>query len=483
MEGLDELLDLLTRVKKDGWEDALSDTLYDNNSEQETRHPTYSGPLSAFLRAIEGARVCMKALNEAQRRLGKRLRRLRRLSKPLVLEDGIKRLPDDVLAIIFEMGRHFNEDDPYQFAVCVSHVSHRFRSVALATPSLWTTISDSYGENQTREFISRSGRLDLDIKMPHNSSIESFLEALKDTSYRWSSLEIIEQETEDVMMQLGMTDLPQLRYLTYACPVELSAFSIPRLSQVEGWWWVLPAESCLLSNITHVDFRLSGEGKCIEDLTKTLHSMKNLQDLSLILAVIIGANILPLDNTAFPKPHSVHIDRLAVTILGEKQDHSALLFDALMHLTPSTLELSIYSIEPVGFFFNSEHEMFPFASVIKLHVPHAIDVMMTLVNLMRHCDIVKTVHFDTPMANGLSAWSHGLRNNDDWERIRSLDHLRFTNCDEFTASDVEALTTILLPNEAENGLQSLEIISCKWISEDFLLALHDEVGDRLKWTL
>ncbi|TDL13571.1 hypothetical protein BD410DRAFT_399393 [Rickenella mellea] len=130
---------------------------------------------------MEGARVCMKALNEAQRRLGKRLRRLRRLSKPLVLEDGIKRLPDDVLAIIFEMGCHFNEDDLYQFAVCVSHVSHRFRGVALATPLLWTTIQDSYGENEIREFISRSGQLDLHIKRPNNSEIESLLQVLRDS--------------------------------------------------------------------------------------------------------------------------------------------------------------------------------------------------------------------------------------------------------------------------------------------------------------
>ncbi|TDL21211.1 hypothetical protein BD410DRAFT_308177 [Rickenella mellea] len=234
MEGLDDLLNLLTRVKKNGWEDALPDDLCQNNYQQETCHPTHSRHLPTYLQEIEVARLCMKALNEAQRRLGKRLRRLRRLSKPLVLEDGIKRLPDDILAIIFEATRHFSGDGPNQFAVCLSHVSRRFRSVALATHLLWTTIRNNYGENQTREFISRSGRLDLDIKIPRKSGIELFL--------------------KDFLEELGMTDFSQLRHVTYLWPLEVSEFSMPRLSQAEGWGWLLPANDWFLSKFTHVEF-------------------------------------------------------------------------------------------------------------------------------------------------------------------------------------------------------------------------------------
>ncbi|TDL13573.1 hypothetical protein BD410DRAFT_399400 [Rickenella mellea] len=128
MEGLDDLLSLLKRVKTKGWDDAFPDNLYDNDSKEAIRrNPTSSGHLSTFLNAIEEARVCMSALNEAQRRVGKRLRCLRRLSKPFVLEDGIKRIPDDVLAIVFEMGHHFG-GGRHPFAVGVSHVSRRFRS-------------------------------------------------------------------------------------------------------------------------------------------------------------------------------------------------------------------------------------------------------------------------------------------------------------------------------------------------------------------
>ncbi|TDL21214.1 hypothetical protein BD410DRAFT_308329 [Rickenella mellea] len=444
-----------------------------------------SGHLSSFLNAIEEARVCMKALNEAQRRLGKRLRCLRRLSQPFVLEEGIKRLPNEVLAVIFEMAHYLDGEGPVQFALCVSHVSRRFRNVALATPLLWTTIHDSFGENQIREFISRSGRLDLNIKMPYSTDIECFLKVIKGTSHRWSSLSIIEQETEYVMMKLGMTDLPRLRYLSYAFPVELTIFSTPRLSQVVGWGCLFksPAGSYLLSNLTHVEFRLYEEDESFKFLATTLHSMKNLQDLSFLLEGRTGEDILLSDNAAYPKPHSVHIDRLAISIVGNMQDYSAPLFDVLIHLRPSTVELSINSNAPYRHLLNSKGEFFPYGSTIKFEIPQTIDVTTTLVNLVQNWDIVRTVHFDTPMAHSLSEWRQNRLHHDDWERIRSLDTLRFMNCDKFSESDIEAFTTKLFQTEAENGPRSLEIVSCKLISEDFLLGLHDEVGDRLKWTI
>ncbi|TDL21201.1 hypothetical protein BD410DRAFT_899027 [Rickenella mellea] len=490
MEGLEDLLYLLTRVKSKGWDDAFPDNPYQNFYQQDTSHfhPTgVTGQLLTFLQAIEETKACMDVLNEAQRRLSKRLRRLRRLSKPLVLQDGMNRLPDDVLAIIFEMTHHFSGDGPNQFAVCLSHVSRRFRSVALATPLLWTTIRNNYGENQIREFISRSGRLDLDIKMPLNSGIESFLTVLKDTSHRWRSLEIVEDEAQYFMEELGMTDLPRLRHITYLWPIELSESSILGVSQVEGWGWLVPARGHFQSNLTHVEFHLSEEDEVIEHLATTLHSLENLKDLSLKLQDFTGTRFEPPDRAAYPTPHSVPIDRLAVSILGEMPGYSELLFDALMHLLPSTVELLINAIWPEKLLFDRNREgnfLFPYGPEIKLQTPQSIDVMSTLADLIGSSDdIVKTVHFDTPMAKGPLEWRHHRLNDNHWKRIRSLDHLRFMNCNLFTEPDIESITTKLLRNKPGNGLQSMEIISCKMISEDFLLGLHDEVGDRLKWTL
>ncbi|TDL15110.1 hypothetical protein BD410DRAFT_809204 [Rickenella mellea] len=291
--GLDKLLKLLTRVKANGWSDAF------------TNH-----------------RERLDSDNRVQERLRRRLRTLRKASMPLVLEDGINRLPDELLVYIFEIGRSMNvPGDPSSFSsIHVSHVSLRFRRIALQTPSLWTTIHKVYGECQIREFIARSGGLDLDIKMhelnARISKCHSFLKAMKDTSRRWSSF-------------------------------------------------------------------------CLTDMKEAAW--------------------------------------------------------------PTMVELSIDSITPKTFLFNSQQEfLFPIASTIKLHIPHTIDVMTTLANLLQNREIVKI----------------------------------FKNCDGWTESEVEELTRKLLQFDvAQKGLQSLDIISCKKISDDFLLGLRDEVGDRLKWSL
>ncbi|TDL21203.1 hypothetical protein BD410DRAFT_789956 [Rickenella mellea] len=478
MDELDALLNVLTRAKNKGWADAFPDNLYDNYSQRAKHYPRYSGPILTFMRAMEEARMCMKALNEVQRQVGKRLRCLRRLSKALVLEDGIKRLPDDVLSIVIEMAHHSGEFESSQFPVGVSHVSRRFRRVALATPSLWTTIHEGYGESQIREFISRSGRLDLDVKLHCGYGSTSILNDFKDTSYRWSSLDLIEDNAEYLMVQMGITDLPRLQHLTYTYPVGLSTISMPMLSQVKGWGSLLPAGGRFLSKLTHVEFNLWEEEAGLESLAATLRSMTNLQDLSFVLEHCTVADEVPSVDVAL-KPRSVHIDRLAISIHGDMQEYSAVLFDALMHFRPSTLELSMCSIASDKFFFNSEGDWFPYGSVIKLKIPQTMDVMTTLADVMENCDIVKTVYFDVIKARS-PRWARRQWNDGDWKRIRSLDHLRFTNCDDITESEMEALTTQLLQTEAE---KSLEIISCKMISEDLLLRLQDEVGDGLKWTL
>ncbi|TDL13572.1 hypothetical protein BD410DRAFT_399377 [Rickenella mellea] len=244
-------------------------------------------------------------------------------------------------------------------------------------------------------------------------------------------------------MQLGITDLPRLQHLTFTYPVELSSFSMPRLSHVEWWSWLGPLP-WFLSKLTHIEFHLSGKFDELEDLVTALHSMKNLQDLYLKIkrCQLTFGDDVSLRSVHAVKPRSVHIDRLVVSIVGETYHYSVLLFDALTYLLPSKLELSTTSTGT--YLFNSKNEFFPYGSTIKLHVPKVFDVMRTLVDILRSCDIVKTVDFDQAMGQ----FHHRRLENDDWERLRSLDHLRFMNCDEFTESEVEALVTVKYHNSA-----------------------------------
>ncbi|TDL19272.1 hypothetical protein BD410DRAFT_900311 [Rickenella mellea] len=486
MDGLHALLKLLNRVNARGWTDALSDASGDNGQHKTSveNYPQYSEPLLTLRKEMEHARLCLRAVDDIRRHLKQRLRALRRVGMPLVLEDGIKRLPDNVLAVIFYHRMRMPRDAVFP-SIQISHVSHRFRRIALRTPSLWTTVDDYDGESQIREFVARSGRLDLEVKVcgvMYCSNTESFLKVLKDTSHRWSSFNIPDVETKSFMTGLGITDFPRLKHLTYTCPIDLSAFAMPKLSRLEALG--LPARSRFLAQLSYVQLDLWTDAVGIGDLTNALHGMTNVMDLSLTLEDCVVTNeSLPLDSTAFPKPHSVHINRLAISIIGEKRQYSALLFDALVHFTPSLFELSINSERLDKFLYTSRHWFFPYSPAIKLHISTGVDVIGILHELVKGCDIIRTVHFDTPMGRDLDMLTARRLPDSDWERIRCLDHLRFINCDGFSESALGAFANKFLRGRAENGLHCLEIISCKKISEDFLLELEDEFGDRLKWSL
>ncbi|TDL20816.1 hypothetical protein BD410DRAFT_804719 [Rickenella mellea] len=63
---------------------------------------------------------------------------MQRQCRRLAFQEGIKRLPDEILVYIFEFGhRSTNYND---FALTVSRVCRRFRGVALTTPRLWTRL-------------------------------------------------------------------------------------------------------------------------------------------------------------------------------------------------------------------------------------------------------------------------------------------------------------------------------------------------------
>ncbi|KIJ60534.1 hypothetical protein HYDPIDRAFT_32165 [Hydnomerulius pinastri MD-312] len=59
--------------------------------------------------------------------------------------DPIYAIPVDILAYIFHIGTHSDEDDGIQFPILVSHVCRSWRCLALNSSTLWTNISISSG--------------------------------------------------------------------------------------------------------------------------------------------------------------------------------------------------------------------------------------------------------------------------------------------------------------------------------------------------
>lgn len=94
------------------------------------------------------------------------------------LDAPTSELPDEVLASIFEMGTRSNWESPRDFQVLVSHVSHRWRAIALATAQLWASIRyivtagdiPSRSTAKVLAYISRSQLSPLDVLIQRKDS-------------------------------------------------------------------------------------------------------------------------------------------------------------------------------------------------------------------------------------------------------------------------------------------------------------------------
>ncbi|KZP16999.1 hypothetical protein FIBSPDRAFT_1047115 [Athelia psychrophila] len=107
-------------------------------------------------------RKCLEELAEERRDLLDRLENLDARERAVVLENNTlhnldaltSNLPDEALAMVFEAGL---QPDALRFGELVSHVSRRWRSIALATPNLWTNIRCCHIKGNTPHSSSISG--------------------------------------------------------------------------------------------------------------------------------------------------------------------------------------------------------------------------------------------------------------------------------------------------------------------------------------
>ncbi|KAF7969881.1 hypothetical protein HWV62_25673 [Athelia sp. TMB] len=92
---------------------------------------------------------------------------------------SISTLPDEVLTMVFEEGMHLNGDSPCHFGSLASHVTHHWRSVALAAPRLWSKIRwrepcTEQEMERVSTFLSRSGTSPIEIRFrPYDTSCQA----------------------------------------------------------------------------------------------------------------------------------------------------------------------------------------------------------------------------------------------------------------------------------------------------------------------
>ncbi|TDL22455.1 hypothetical protein BD410DRAFT_839886 [Rickenella mellea] len=408
--GLENLISLLGRLKTHEFQESNVGETSDHEvpglairsiSSKNTRH---GSDLSDLRRSLDEAKLCMAAMNEFRDRLERRIRFLRKECIPLILQDGIKNLPDELLSHIFEAGHGMTVG--WTFTKAVSQVSRRFRQVSLRTPLLWTRIFAYYTADQIEGFLSLSGRMDLDIStQPYGSERLAYLRRFLPHLNRWTTLRHLDEATARLMRDIGFTDLPRLEALHHHCTNDPISWSLFRVNGYN----IFPDPICY-SRLTSFEFAVNGHGRIFdtESFAQAVYSMKSLRQLSLTINDCTSANI-KVETTH--DLHSVPIDALHVAVKGRT---SYALVDSfyvsLSFLSASTVHFTLVDVRyapdedntPLEFYYASESElMFPYGSVINvttLGIEERFDPNVhpgLLVWLVEDCKIAHTINFDT----------------------------------------------------------------------------------------
>ncbi|TDL21167.1 hypothetical protein BD410DRAFT_789923 [Rickenella mellea] len=479
MDGLDDLLSLLTFLKSNGWnatftEDAVYGLRCDNPH-------SYPEPLLSLHRSFAESKRCMKVLDRIRHHLGRKIRALRRRCMPLIFVDGIERMPDELLAHVFEMAYTPAESAESEFPVIVSHVSYRFRQVALHTPALWTRLSIAKPLDRVKTFISRSGHANLEVDLLFWHRVNgfqktAFFHVVGPLSRRWSSITPLTDYKVSVMTSAGVSELPNLQHLSCLGMDLMIPWTMPLLTSIQGYECRFTPQMSHLSQLSSISLRYADQCMDILGLSETFHAMRSMRDLSLELCSC--TNQTASCAAALPERHSFNMDALKIYVEGDTPDVVVgQLYSVLSYLAPSTMVISLqHSSKDMALLHNTDGRLFPYGSTIRLLIKQPLNTFRLLEELLPVCDIVRSVHLVAPTT------SFSVRSPPcPWMAGSSLRHLRIEKASLSPEDDMKILARAFLSTNNDDRSRSLELVSCEKISETFLLELQDDVGDGLQW--
>ena len=209
----------------------------------------------------------------------------------------ISRLPAEILCNIFSLRILCSPDSPESWNF--SQVSHRWRSLALSAPELWTNIPLSY-PRWTREMLIRSKMAKLTIRSAIFIMDLKSIETIRSCLYEMNRVEAIditcripELALEEIFRDLPKS-APQLRTLRIdrrspAAYLSVTAFSIhedflydtERLQHVELFNCKISWNSRLLSGLTRLTLEVEDAKSSINQFLHALQRMPALTELRL----------------------------------------------------------------------------------------------------------------------------------------------------------------------------------------------------------
>ncbi|TDL21191.1 hypothetical protein BD410DRAFT_804384 [Rickenella mellea] len=308
---------------------------------------------------------------------------------------------------------------------------------------------------------------------------------LMDTDgYRWGHLRICEPTAAKFLQDKGIVNLPCLKYLYHDIPINLTSWNLPSLSGIVGHFVQVPAVFATPSQLTSIELVFL-ESFDATSLSQALCSTTNLRCLALTLA---SCTSMDGDTLVVRPGHSVPLESMEIGIRGQTSWKVVqTLFDALFSFSASTTEIALHNLpnsDGPDSLYTSDNKIFPYGSEIKICVLEMVDPYGVWTNfslleeVVKGCNIAHTVHIEASVATMIDDPEKCT-----WESFSSLRHLHLKYCDQLTEREVEALVTNLMVGaEPGKGLQSLEIISCRGISEEFVLDLIYAAGpNKITW--
>jgi len=314
---------------------------------------------------------------------------------------SIYSLPAETLADIFEAGRQLPLNDrDIPFPVLVSHVSRRFRSIAIHESTLWTDIYTSQSSSSMDWLdirLTRSGAclLDLRIKLLHDDEddeddeddVHCLLERILPHHKRLRRLSIRSPESARMYSLLSAFDdisVPSLEsihiYMVYHCDEDYRPMSVfgggaPLLTSIRLHRWSLDALKAPLDAVTTFRLDMPCRPVPFNDFCEAIHDMPHLENL-----------ILSADAVAYDGQPSIEIMSLvSLDVAFQSSPPSGLEPSALITPTLESLTLRHANKDRLSAFV---HFLRGSSSSLRYPALHTLEVDSWATNPMRNEDVV-----------------------------------------------------------------------------------------------
>lgn len=442
---------------------------------------------------------------------------------PEILAQGIASLPNELLARILEVVTEITDvNERVAEAVALSHVSKRFRNVALTLPALWNVVSTNDAINVNTMCLSRTTAPGLNIRLEmeeedqfgeeQSAPILEWFPAVLEHASHWSTFSY---DSTGILNDINVLNwlrdscadlrLPSLHSLhikrSNASPIEsvshfYSSWTMPMLLELIAANFIPCAMNYATLSICKISLSFDQQWD-LRTLLQFLSSLTSLKELWLDLA---GEPFSNMDGiVSFPLVYTAPIEKLTVSLFGVDPWFTSHLLRRLLRPSLSTLIMQLTS---------SSYGQVPRANTdlsstlgACLHEVSAVNVRSLELIASRFAvyggsnGTILSLLFDKfPSLKHLAVKIHAAEDRDllrpyltprrrsTGPVIPGLHSLRFEDCSSINGIAVSDLLRMMKRNKEWRKFAKLEVIRCGAFQRSNILEILSMVPkDRIIW--